>query len=452
MQAWQAFLETLQSDLGEEVVEKWLLPLSVVHFDACNLYLEAQDSFQVSWFEEHIRPLLKRKFRNNNNHPIKVHLTLLEQNLVPAEAHPGQRLAETSKNGGLAFVPDQLLEDATLENFLPGEANEIPFKFISALAGNEEVPTISPGAFNPLYIYGDAVSGKTHILMGIAHAFQEKGLRAIYCRAETFTEHVVGAIRSGVMQEFRKAYRHADILLIDDIQILARRGATQEELFHTFNTLHTAGKQIVISANCPPQLLQAIEPRLISRFEWGLTLHLEKIGSQDLHKLLQKKLDQADFPLNDEVMRLLIRNFGSNPRSLLRAIEALMLRTHMRHMKSSWLLGLDAAEELLKDLLEDEKKVALNPQTIIQAVAEFYGVPSGEILGKSQVQNCVLPRQIAMHLCRQELKIPYLRLGELFHRDHSTVMSSVKQVQKKLDAQDRELASALSMIRQKFKQ
>jgi chromosomal replication initiator protein len=196
--------------------------------------------------------------------------------------------------------------------------------------------------------------------------------------------------------------------------------------------------------------LQAIEPRLISRFEWGITLHLEKLGGLEMHKLLQKKLDNADFPLSEEAVRFLIKHFGNNPRSLLRAVEALMLRTHMRNFRSSWLVDASIAKDLLKDLIEEETKEALNPQTIIHAVAEFYGIPSGELLGKSQAQNCVLPRQIAMHLCRHELKIPYLRLGELFHRDHSTVMSSVKQIQKKLDGQDRELASALSIIRQKF--
>lgn len=451
MQAWQVFLETLNRELGEEVIAKWLLPLQTVHFDACNLYLEAQDSFQIAWFEEHIRPRLKRHFRNNNNHPIKIHLTLNEQILAQQHTDTSpHKTTDTAKSPRLAFDPDPLLPEATLSNFIPGAANEILFKFISALTGLSDEPTIIPGAFNPVYIYGDAVTGKTHLLMGIAHAFEQKGQRAIFCRAETFTEHVVGAIRSGVMQEFRKAYRHADILLIDDIQILARRGATQEELFHTFNTLHTAGKQIIISANCPPQLLQAIEPRLVSRFEWGITLHLEKLDGLEMHKLLQKKLDDADFPLNDEILRFLIKNFGSNPRSLLRAVEALLLRTHMRNIRSSWLLDVNAATEMLKDLLEEETKDALTPQSIIHAVAEFYGIPSVEILGKSQVQNCVLPRQIAMHLCRLELKIPYLRLGELFHRDHSTVMSSIKQIQKKLDSQDRELATAISIIRQKL--
>lgn len=447
MQAWQAFLETLQKELGEEVVEKWLLPLQPVHFDACNLYLEAQDSFQVGWFEEHIRPRLKRHFRNNNNHPIKVHLTLNEQDSDGKQDEAGEKSPVAAP---LIFAPDSLLPEATLSNFIPGEANEILFKFISALTGQSEEPAITPGSFNPVYIYGEGVTGKTHLLMGVAHAFIEKGLRVIYSRAETFTEHVVGAIRSGRMQEFRKAYRHADVLIIDDIQILARRGATQEELFHTFNALHTAGKQIVISGSCPPQLLQAIEPRLISRFEWGITLRLEKLTGLDTHKLLHKKLEDADFPLNEEVSRFLIKNFGTNPRSLLRSVEALMLRTHMRNLRSSWQVDANSAKEMLKDLLEEESKEAVSPQTIIQAVAEFYGIPSNEILGKSQAQNCVLPRQIAMHLCRQELKIPYLRLGELFHRDHSTVMSSVKQVQKKLDGQDRELASALSIIRQKL--
>ncbi len=452
MRAWQAFLETLRRDLGEEVIEKWLLPLQVVHFDACNLYLEAQDSFQLSWFEEHIRPRLKRHFRNNNNHPIKVHLTLSEHSSLEFEDALALKAKppDTVKSLKLGFQSDALLPEANLANFIPGSANEMLFKFISSLTGMVEDPAIGPGTFNPIYIYGDAVTGKTHILMGIGHAFKEQGLRVIYCRAETFTEHVVLAIRSGVMQEFRKAYRHADVLIIDDIQILARRGATQEELFHTFNALHTAGKQIIISANCPPQLLQAIEPRLISRFEWGITLLLEKLNTSEMGRLLQKKLEESDLHVNEEVIRYLIKTFGGNPRSIIRAVEALLLRTHMRNIRSTWLLDVDTIADMLKDLGEEEKKESLDPQAIINAVAQFYGLPPGEILGKSQAQNCVLPRQVAMHLCRLELKLPYLRLGELFHRNHSTVMSSIKLIQKKLESQDRELASTLSVIRQKF--
>ncbi len=452
MQAWQNFLTHLRQELGEEPIEKWLTPLRVEHFDACNLYLKGQDAFQAAWFEEHIRPRLKKRLVNNNNHPIKVHLAIEKDSQEGVEgAEPVVKSKES-----LAYLPDILDPGATFENFLCTENNRVAFQLLSELTGYDadsntfKEPLLALGTFNPIYLHGEGATGKTHLLMAIASAFEQKGLKVLYVRAETFTEHVVRAIRSSAMLEFRKTYRHVDLLLIDDIQVLARRGATQEELFHTFNALHTIGKQIIIGSSCPAGLLPAIEPRLISRFEWGITLHLEKLSTDQLRKLLLLRCDALDFPLGSETVQYLLKQFGSSPRSLLRALESLILYVHMRHHRSSFLLSHDEVLDALKSLLEDEKRGSIDPQQIIVAVAEHYNVSPEEILGKSQTQGCVMPRQVAMHLCRDKLKVPYLKIGEIFRRDHSTVMSSVKIIQKKLDAQDRELAAAISIIQQKL--
>lgn len=447
MQAWETFLSYLQQELGADTINKWLRPLKIVHFDACNLYLESQDSFQAAWFEEHIRPKLKKQLLNNNHHEIRVHLTISEEE---HSQEPSEHENKKDKPSPPPFLPDPLDPTATLEHFVPGAANAVLSKLINELTGFQQETPIALGMFNPLYIHGSPATGKTHLLMAIASCFQKLGKQVIYIRAETFTEHVVRAIRSGAMLEFRKTYRHADLLLLDDIHILARRGATQEELFHTFNTLHTAGKQIIISANCPPQMLQAIEPRLTSRFEWGLAMHLEKLTPLELRTVLEIRSEALDFSISEETQHFLIKQFGSNPRSLLRALDALILRAHMRHTHSSWLLRPSDVQEMLRDLLEEEKTGTLEPTKIIRTVADFYGIKIEDLLGKSQVQEYVQPRQVAMHLCRLELKTPYLRIGEIFHRDHSTVMSSIKQILKKLENQDRELSAALSVIQQKL--
>ncbi len=452
MQAWQNFLTHLRQELGDEAIEKWLSPLQVEHFDACNLYLKA-DAFQIDWFEEHIRPKLKKRLVNNNNHPIKVHLSLLRDD---ESVHTDATQQVPKPRESLAFIADHLDIAATFESFLCTASNKVAFELLCELTGYDresktfDQPKLALGAFNPIFMHGSAATGKTHLLMAIAGALQQKGFHVLYVRAETFTEHVVRAIRSGAMLEFRKTYRHTDVLLIDDIQVLARRGATQEELFHTFNALHTLGKQIIISSNCPAGLLSAIEPRLISRFEWGLTLKIEKLSSDELRHLLEQRCEVLDFPLSDETKHYVLRHFGSTPRSLLRALDAIVLFVHMRHYRSSFLLSVEMVQDALKSLLAEEHRGALDPQRIIQVVAEHYGIASEEILGKSQTQGCVMPRQLAMYVCRDQLKVPYLKLGELFHRDHSTVMSSVKLIQKKLDGQDRELATSLAMIRQKL--
>jgi chromosomal replication initiator protein len=282
--------------------------------------------------------------------------------------------------------------------------------------------------------------------MAAAHELQKKGKKARYVRAETFTAHVVSAIRSGNMKKFREAYRHVDTLLVDDVHIFAKKAATQEEFFHTFNALHMSRCQLFFTADCSPQQLEEIEPRLVSRFEWGIILSLEKLTLEEMEQVARKRCAFFDLPVSDEILSFLVKTFGSNTKTLIRAIEALVLRCKENRSSS---LKLIEVESLLKDLIEEETQTALTPQKILQSVSHFYGIPVTDILGKSQSHDCVLPRQIAMYLCRRELQIPFLKIGSLFSRDHSTVMSSVKLVETKLTSLDKELSSAICEILKK---
>lgn len=453
MQAWDDFLLKQEPLLGKDVVEKWLRTMKVVHFDSGNLYLEAKDSFQILWFEEHVRPTLKSKLLNNNFRPIKVHISVGEQKTSPARAPAKNKAAKAPAPPAVKYFQDKIDPSFTLENFIPGEANKILFKLLSELSGynpqtkNYTDPSVALGAFNPIYLWGGSGSGKTHLLMALTQAFKSRGLNPLYARAETFTEHVVAAIRGSEMQSFRKAYRHADILLIDDVHLFSRKDATQEEFFHTFNTLHTSGRQVILSANCTPALLKEIEPRLVSRFEWGINIHLEKLSGADLKQILQKRCDGFQFPLTDEVLDYMIATFPS-ARSLHRALEALILRSHLNTKNTSTTLDPSLVQKILTDLEEEEKKSALSPEKIIASVAAIYGIRQEDLLGKSQSQDCSLPRQIAMYLCRHELRLPFQGIGAIFDRDHSTVMTGIKQIEKRLETSDRELLSSLSEIKQ----
>lgn len=447
MQAWNDFVKKQEGLLGKDIAEKWLYSLKVVHFDSGNLYLEAKDSFQALWFEEHIRPLLKAQLQNNNFRPIKVHLTV-------AEAHEASRKLSRKEKGKsvppIHFFRDKIDPAMTLENFIPGDANKIVFRFFCELYSE---PKLSLAAFNPIYLWGGSGSGKTHLLMALAQEFSKRGLNALYARAETFTEHVVSAIRGSAMDAFRKAYRNADILLIDDVHLFARKDATQEEFFHTFNTLHTSGRQIILSSKCAPALLEEIEPRLVSRFEWGINLHFEKLGAEDLMQVLKKRCEGFNFPLSNDVSEFLVETFSSS-KSLHKALEALILRCHLdgdvRHKRNSLTMDIGSAKRMLADLCAEEVKIALTPEKIVASVAAIYGVRSEDLLGKAQNQECSFPRQIAMYLCRQELKLPYQSIGQIFSRDHSTVMTSIKQIEKKIETTDKELLHSLSEIREKL--
>jgi chromosomal replication initiator protein len=396
MKEWQQFLSRLSQELGPEIVKKWVPQL--LRFDAGNIYLQASDSFQISWFEEHIRPRLKG-LTNHNQRPIKVHL-------VNEKRREQQQEAQRT----LSFRPDPIDPEMTLENYIPGKSNLIAHRLLS-----ENSP------FNPVYLYGSKGVGKTHLLMGTALRLQKCGKKVFFARAETFTEHVVQAIRLGQMQEFRKIYRDIDALIIDDIHIFSKKAATQEEFFHTFNTLHTLGLFILISANVPPAQLHEIEPRLISRFEWGISLEVTK---GDVLSILKLKAALWSFELNPELSDWLVQNFIKDP---ILALQALNLRS-----KGS-LVTVSIAEKLLRDLLEKEQENALTAEKIVKQIAAHYGITSEDILGKSQMRSSTLPRQMAMYLCREKLKLPFQKIGEIFGRDHSTVMSSIKQIQKNIE-------------------
>lgn len=459
MQAWENFLNLLESELGAATVRKWLKPLKVLRFDACNIYLQANDSFQIIWFEEHIRKRAQTGLLNNNSRRIRVHIAL--ENELPVGKRSKKKETEpTLVIPKFAISFDELDPLLSFEHFIVSPAHTLPFTLLCQTTGyNPETQSLIPGkaalaVFNPLYLYGPSGTGKTHLLTATALALKEQGLSVVYVRAETFTEHVVTAIRAGEMGLFRQSYRNTDVLIIDDVQLFSKKWATQEELFHTFNTLHIAGKQIILSANCPPSELQFIEPRLVSRFEWGISLPLELPQKEEVRKILQKKAASLNYVINPKISEFLIETFTSGTKGVSIALKALMLRTHLNtngpHLTPTQ-LTIPFVQHQLSDLIMKEQETALYPEKIIEKVAEYFGIRPEDILGKAQSRDCVLPRQIAMHLCRIKLKTSYTKIGDLFNKDHSTVMSSVKVIQKGLDANDQEVVGPFQAILKKMK-
>jgi chromosomal replication initiator protein len=449
MKAWQQFIVEQEAELGLETVHKWLKPLKILHFDACNLYLEAKDSFQALWFEEHIRPKIQ-KLVNNNNKRIKVHLSILSVETPKPLKVKGKKVQEEvveAPKFTLNFDP--LDEGCRLDNFVLNDNNILIHKLLCKILNN----TSELASFNPVYIHGPSGTGKTHLLMAVAQSLRSLGLNVIYTRAETFTEHVVTAIRAGEMSIFRQAYRKSDVLIIDDVHVFSRKHATQEELFHTFNALHLSGKQIILSANCSPADLQMIEPRLISRFEWGIVLPLEPLNNESIRQVLEHKMADMNFAMHPKVQEFLVETFSSSVKSLTRALHALILRSHLSVTSkeiSGTHLTLPHIKQLLKDLIHDEEHSALTPQKIVQCVAEYFGIRLEDILGKTQTRDYVMARQIAMFLCRHRLKMSYLKIGEFFAKDHSTVMSSVKVIQNGIDNDDRDISNPYEAIIKKL--
>jgi len=418
---WESFLTQLEEQLGRETVSRWIRPLKLLRFDAANIELEAADMFQIAWFEEHVRPIC-RKWVNHNGRPIRVHL------VCPKKEKPTPFAKLSPPESPIS--PDPLDPEMTLDNFLSScKANQIARNLIA-----EGSP------FNPLMLYGPPYSGKTHLLMAAAARFSALGKKTWFIRASTFADHVVNGLRTGTMQSVRSAYRRLDALLVDDIHLLARKDATQEEFFHTFNELHTRGCPILLTSRFPPSQLKEIEPRLISRFEWGISVALEK---EEWAPILEQKANSWKIPIEPSLSSFLIEKFPSSP---LIALQALAIR-----VKETSRIDPQIAAVLLKDLLEKETAQALSPETYIKAIAAHFGVRSADILGKSQAREAAFPRQIAMYLCREKLKLPFQKIGEVFGRDHSTVMASVKQVQDGVGQQKGELCAAIRAIVEKVR-
>lgn len=446
MQAWDEFLLCQEKELGRETVNKWLRTLKIVRFDAGNLYLEAKDSFQSLWFEEHIRPKVITALVNNNHKKIRVHLSIANRSSQDQEKKTAKKGLTSRPIQQFQLHFDHLDPLQTFEHFHEISPNTIPLKLLK-----EELQE-----FNPIYLYGPSGSGKTHLAMALANQQTALGKKIIYARAETFTDHVVAAIRAGEMRQFRKFYRNADILIIDDVHVFGRKGATQEEFFHTFNTLHMGGKQIILTSKCPPGELIEVEPRLVSRFEWGIVLPLEAPKKAELDPILKKKAEALGYPLPPKVAEFIIESFPSGAKAIMNALQALILRSHIGqnfHQDNKAIyrpMTVQLAKHYLSDLLLVERQHALTSEKIIQASSDHFGIRPEDILGKAQTRECTQPRQIAMFLCRHHLKLPFHTIGDIFGRDHSTVMSSVRLIKQAQEAREPELTAAIQEVEKKI--
>jgi len=440
MQIWYDFLQSQEKELGREAVERWLKPLKIVKFDACNLYLGAENSFQQLWFEEHVRPKLGTLL-NNNKSPVKVHLQLSHQSAARVPKVPKKKVEAPT----FSIHFEEIDPSFTFEQFLTSNSNLIISKLLDELFQATEHPVP-----NPIYLFGAEGSGKTHLLMALAHRYRKLGKKVIFARTELFTDHVVRAIRAAEMPRFREIYRKADVFIVDDVHELQKKAATQEEFFHTFNTLHTAGKQIILSSNVSPQALQAIEPRLVSRFEWGISLPLQPLEKKEVIQLLEKRAHYLNTALHPRTVEFLAETFTSSPKAAIHALQALLLRTQVQGKAEKGPLQLQQAKTHLADLIEHEKQEKLTPEKILKAVAEFYGIRVDDITGKSQSRDSSLPRQLSMYMCRELLRLPYMKIGDLFERDHSTVMSAIRLVEKQITGENAELRAQHLAISQKL--
>jgi chromosomal replication initiator protein len=330
------------------------------------------------------------------------------------------------------------------ESFVTGSSNR--FAHAAAVAVAERPAR----AYNPLFIYGESGLGKTHLLHAAGHYAQSlfPGIRVRYVSSEEFTNDFINAIRDGKAEGFRRRYRDVDILLVDDIQFLENKEQTQEEFFHTFNTLHNANKQIVISSDRAPKQLVTLEDRLRSRFEWGLITDVQPPGLETRIAILRKKAAQEGLAAPDEVLEYIASKISTN----IRELEGALIRVTAFCSLNKQAVDMSVAEIVLKDLFPDHTGPEITVSMIMGVTAQYFGLSIDDLCGQSRSRNLVLARQIAMYLCREltELSLPKIGL-EFGGRDHTTVMHADRKIRQQM-AEKRSVYNQVTELTNRIKQ
>ncbi len=317
------------------------------------------------------------------------------------------------------LINNRLNSRYTFEAFIVGNSNRLAHAASLAVA---EAPGES---YNPLFLYGGAGLGKTHLLHAIGHQGVQTGLAVLYVSSEQFTNEIVNAIRYRTTEEFRAKYRSVDILLVDDIQFIAGKESTEEEFFHTFNSLHEMSKQIVICSDRPPKAILSLEERLRSRFEWGLIADIQPPDLETRMAILRVKADLLHYHIPDDIIAYIAGRVQTNIRELEGCLNRLMAYQQLHRTD----LTMEIARAAMSSLGEDTRESRLDSKQIAQAVAEYYHISLDAMCGKQRDKHIVMPRQIAMFLIRQETQASLLEIGQLFGgRDHSTVLHACEKI------------------------
>ncbi len=333
----------------------------------------------------------------------------------------------------------------TFDTFVVGNNNK--FAHAAALAVAE-----SPGKmYNPLFIYGGAGLGKTHLMHSIAHFIlkRDSNRKVLYVTSETFTNELIEAIRNGnntAISSFREKYRSVDVLLIDDIQFIIGKEATQEEFFHTFNDLHGAKKQIIISSDKPPKEIETLEARLRSRFEWGILADISSPDYETRMAILHKKEESDGYNIDNRVIQYIATNIKSNIRELEGALNKLVALSNLENRE----ITVELAEEALKDMISPDQNREVTPELIIDTVAEHFHIQPADICSNKRNSEIVMPRQIVMYLCRDMLDIPLKSVGNYIgKRDHSTIIHGVKKIEDEINNSEN-MKNTIDIIKKKI--
>ena len=440
---WLTAQANIAKVLTQQTYATWIKPISFLASTESTIELAVPNKFIKEWVVDKYSSMIQEAISSLTDIRYQILFQVVEpagqETTIPQETVAQE---EPKKKGSkVSAFPTSLYGKFTFDSFVCGSGNQFAHAASQAVANNPA------SSYNPLFIYGGVGLGKTHLLYAIGNHIlkQNKDVRICYYTSETFMNEMINSIRYKKMDDFRSKFRKADVLLIDDIQFMAGKEATQEEFFHTFNTLYETHKQIVIASDKFPKEIPGLEERLRSRFEWGLIADIQPPDTETKVAILKKKAELNKINLPDDVALFIASGTTSNVREL----EGMLIRLGAIASLTGSDISLPMAKESLKDIIVDKTK-DISIDSIQKTVAEHFRIKISELKSDKRLKAVVLPRQVAIFLCRELTKASYPEIGERFGgKDHSTIIHSVKKIEKQIAA-DLDLKGAIDQIRRQL--
>ncbi len=436
-QAWQSVLSELQLEMPKASFDTWLGRTRTLAYEDGTLTVGVPNAYVRDWLESRLASTVSRLLVGifNTNAAVSFVVAPAEEpELVEKESEP----AQPAQLAAPLVSHSSLNPRYTFESFVVGSGNRLAHAACQAVA---EKPA---RAYNPLFLYGGVGLGKTHLLHAIGNACYARGLNVLYVSSEEFTNEIINAIRTHTTQAFREKYRSADVLLVDDIQFIAGKESTQEEFFHTFNTLHGQDKQIIVSSDRPPKSLVTLEERMRSRFEWGLAADIQPPDLETRLAILRAKAERTGRLIPDDILETIARRVESNIRELEGALNRIIAFSEL----SGQSLTPQLVEVALADLLPQRRDVV--PEKIVELVAREWKTTVEALLGRDRSQKVAEPRQVAMYLLRKETDASLPQIGEVLGgRDHTTVMYAIDKIAAQIETKS-DLRKRVINVRQQL--
>ena len=458
---WNMVKESFRSELSESSIELWFGDVTVVDFDTNQniITLRTTSEFKHMTIQKRYMEDIKKKFSDLLGFDINVNIifegkradpqelirTLIKGDVERKEKEQKQEQEEEKPVGTKPTIPSipnfaQTYNfQYTFDNFIIGSSNKFAHAACIAVADR---PAVN---YNPLFIYGQSGLGKTHLMHAIINELRKNhpNFNITYVKGEDFTNQLVEAIQMKSPQEFRDKYRKCDVLLIDDIQFIAGKEATQQEFFHTFNCLFEEGKQIILTSDRPPRDIKTLEDRLRTRFEWGLIADIQPPDLELRIAIIKKKAEQVNITLPDDVLMYLAENLRSNIRQIEGAIKKLGALTFMSDKE----LNMDLARSCISELLGGAEPISVTINKIFAGIYKKYGVKKEDIVGSRRTKEVAWARHVFVYLTRVITDMPFKSIGKIISgRDHTTMMSSFDTVEKKIQA-DNSVAIEIAEIK-----